>query len=69
MDSGVLAVPPHMRAACDRLTPEEAAQTPAFDPSARLSVQDMCWLMDRTLAAEVCHWLSVRASLYMLTPL
>ncbi|CEH12997.1 Glucose-repressible protein and related proteins [Ceraceosorus bombacis] len=55
MDSGIFPVPHALVAECDRpplsLLGEDHT-TPPFDVTAKLSAEEMCWVMDRLLACE-----------------
>lgn len=53
MDSGIYPIPPHLIADCDKFPQMNNVTMPPFDPSARLSATEICWIMDRLLACEV----------------
>ncbi|KAK0528974.1 N-alpha-acetyltransferase, non-catalitic subunit [Tilletia horrida] len=53
MDSG-MAAPLQDTPEDDRLTAEEAAALPPFDPDADLSIDEVCWVIDRLVACETC---------------
>ncbi|KAK0522162.1 N-alpha-acetyltransferase, non-catalitic subunit [Tilletia horrida] len=53
MDSG-MAAPLQDTPEDDRLTAEEAAALPSFDPDADLSIDEVCWVIDRLVACETC---------------
>lgn len=52
MDSGIYPIPPHLIADCDKF-PQRDVTIPQFDPDARLSATEICWIMDRLLACEI----------------
>ncbi|UZJ55007.1 hypothetical protein CBS101457_004327 [Exobasidium rhododendri] len=52
MDSGIFPLPDHLIAKGDR-RPWEDITTSTFEPHAPLSVEEVCWIIDRLMACEI----------------